>query len=180
MARRRIRRGRPRLSKYQKIAYRRKMYYDYVSKKEKIVNRLEDKGLPVKDPTVLDFDAYETYFKDYKKEFKGRSAKQINSLMCSDEAYFMTEKQYRGVKKSLKENEEFFRALPSYEKLQNTNRELFRTGKVSFTEEDYEVMRKIYYEIKSDLIASGVNKSDAWKQASQEIGMKYFGGSGKS
>ena len=180
MARRRIRRGRPRLKRTQRIAYRREMYRDYVAKKEKIVNRLEDRGLPVKDPTILDFDAYETYFKDYKKEFSDRSAKQINSLMSSDEAYFMTERQYRGVKKSIKENKEFFEDLPSYQKLISTSREQFRTGKIGFTDEDYEEMRLVYHRIKDNLIASGVNKSEAWKLAKEQVGEIYWGGSGKS
>ena len=175
----RIRRGRPRLKRTQRISYRREVYRDYVSKKERLLKRMEKKDLPVKDPEILGFEEFETYFKDYKKEYKDRSAKQIASLMVSDEVYQLTESQYRGVKQAMKENEEFFAELPSYEKIMTFTREEFRSKQI-YTDEDYEVMRQAYHDIKDNLIAQGISKSQAWKLAKQQIGEIYWGGDGTS
>ena len=177
---RRIRRGRPRLKKTQKIAYRRAVYADYVVKKEKLVNRLEKKGLPVKQERVLDFDGFEAYFKKYKKRMPNRSAKQITSFMASDEAYFRSEKQYRGVKKAIEENSEFFEGIESAEQILKATREQFRSGKVSYTAEDYEAMRETYHRLKDNYRKAGYGDSEAWKMASEDIAQIYWGGSGKS
>ena len=174
---RRIRRGRPRLRKTQKIAYRRAVYADYVSKKTRAVNRLEKKGLPVKDPEVLEFDAFEAYYKEYKSELSGRSAKQITSFMVSDEVYFYTEKQYLGTKKAIEENREFFEEIGTAEDILKASREQFRTGRINFTEEDYEVMRETYHMLKENYLKEGKSPRDAWLLAQKDIANIYWGGS---
>lgn len=175
----RIRRGRPRLKRTQKISYRREIYRDYVAKKKRALERMEKRDLPVKDPKILSFEGYETYYKDFKKTFPDRSAKQLNSLLVSDQIYRLSEEQYRGAKESLKEYEEFFRVLPSYEKIKGMTREEFRTKQI-YTDEDYEVMRQAYHDIKDNLVARGVDKSVAWKLAKQQVGEIYWGGDGTS
>lgn len=177
---RRIRRGRPRLRKTQKIAYRRAVYYDYVAKKEKAVNRLEKKGLPVKDPNILDFDAFETYFKEYKGQLEGRSAKQITSFMVSDEVYYYSEAQFKGVKEAIESNAEMYEEIESAESLLKATREQFRTGKITFSAEDYEAMRETYHRLKQSYLKAGIAPDQAWKMAKEDISQIYWGGSGKS
>lgn len=177
---RRIRRGRPRLKRTQRISYRRAVYRDYVFKKERAVNRLENKGYNVKDPNILDFDAFETYFKEYKENLKGRSAKQITSFMVSDEVYYYSEAQYKGVKEAIKQNAEFYEEIESTEAILKATREQFRTGKINYTEEDYEQMRLTYHRLKESYLKSGYNPDAAWKLAKEEVSQIYWGGSGKS
>ena len=177
---RRIRRGRPRLKKTQRIAYRRAVYYDYVAKKKRAVARLERKGLPVKDPEVLDFNGFETYFKEYKTQLTGRSAKQITSYMVSDEVYIYSEKQYKGVKEAIQANKEFYEDFDFAERILESSREEFRTGKVGFSADDYERMRETYHRLKNSYLQSGYNPDVAWKKAAEDISQIYWGGSGKS
>ena len=177
---RRIRRGRPRLRKTQRIAYRRAVYADYVAKKTKLVNRLEKKGLPVKQENVLDFNGFEAYFKKYKQRLPDRSAKQITSFMASDETYFRSEKQYRGVKRAIEENTEFFEDIESTGKILKATREQFRSGLISYTAEDYEQMRETYHRLKGSYMKAGYGEDAAWKMASEDIAQIYWGGSGKS
>lgn len=177
---RRIRRGRPRLRKTQKIAYRRAVYNVYREKKIKLVDRLERKGYPIKDERVLDKDAFEAYFGEYKQNMKGYSAKQIASRIATDLTYTYSESQYRGVKEAIKENAEFYKEIESADSLLKATREQFRTGKIGFTEDDYEQMRLTYHRIKQMYIKAKISPDEAWKLAKEEVSQIYFGGSGKS
>lgn len=179
---RRIRRGRPRLRRTQKIAYRREIYKYYEAKKIKTVNRLRKKGLPVKGEeegkdVPLIFDAFEAYYKEYKEKMPKYSAKQIINRMVSDEVYRFSEEQYLGTKRAIEENREFFEDIGTAEDISKASREQFRTGRIGFTAEDYEVMRETYHRLKENYLKLGKSPRDAWDLARQDIANIYWGGS---